>query len=327
MKQGYFLIEPKVFMVSYFKKLISSAVFFSLITAGMATAEPSSCKTVRFSDVGWTDITSTTAVTSTILEKLGYRVKTHILSVPVTFTGLKNKDVDIFLGLWMPSMAADIAPYKKDGTVETVKANLKGAKYTLAVPKYVLEAGVKDFSDIHRFESKFGKKIYGIEPGNDGNRLIQDMIDKNAFGLKGWKLVESSEQGMLSQVKRAVRQKKWIAFLAWAPHPMNSNFDIDYLSGGDDYFGPNYGGATVFTTVRKGYLEECPNVGQLLNNLEFSLEMENQIMGWILDDNMQPEKAANKWLKANPQTLNGWLKNVKTFKGQEGLPKVAKFFK
>ena len=30
-------------------------------------------------------------------------------------------------------MEADIAPYREDGTVETVRANLEGAKYTLAV--------------------------------------------------------------------------------------------------------------------------------------------------------------------------------------------------
>ncbi len=314
-------------MAGRFKCFIISILFFGFISSGMAIADPSSCKTVRFSDVGWTDITSTTAVASVILEQLDYKVKTHILSVPVTFTSLKNKDIDVFLGLWMPSMAADIGPYSKDGSVETLRANLKGAKYTLAVPEYVKEAGVKDFADVQRYKSKFEGKIYGIEPGNDGNRLIQTMIDKDAFSLKGWKLVESSEQGMLSQVKRAVRQKKWIVFLAWEPHPMNANFDLGYLSGGDDFFGPDYGGATVYTTIRKGYTKECSNVGQFLKNLEFTLEMENQIMGWILDDNMQPEKAAKKWLKANPGVLNSWLKGVKTFNGKDGLPNVAPSFK
>jgi hypothetical protein len=50
------------------------------------------------------------------------------------------------------------------------------------------------------------------------------------------------------------------------------------LSGGDDYFGPDYGSATVYTNVRDGYTEECPNVGRLLDNLEFTLAMENEII-------------------------------------------------
>jgi len=287
-------------------------------------ADPDGCKQVRFSDVGWTDITSTTALSTVVLEGLGYKVKTHVLSVPVTFASLKNKDIDIFLGLWMPSMAADEKPYRDDGSVERVRANLKGAKYTFAVPKYVADGGVKDFADIAKYKDKFDGKIYGIEPGNDGNRLIQDMIDKNAFNLKGFKLVESSEQGMLSQVKRAVRKKDWIVFLGWEPHPMNANFEMAYLSGGDDYFGPDYGGATVYTNIRKGYLAECPNVGKLLKNLEFTLAMENEVMGMILDQGLEPNKAARMWLQKNPAILNKWLDGVTTRDGGNGLAAVKK---
>ncbi len=302
---------------------ISMVILSVFIIAGSGfSAEADTCKLVRFSDVGWTDITSTTALSTVVLEALGYKVKTHVLSVPVTFASLKNNDIDIFLGLWLPSMAADEKPYRDDGTVERVRANLQGAKYTFAVPKYVHDAGIKDFADIHKFKDNLEGKIYGIEPGNDGNRLIQDMIKKNAFNLGGWKLVESSEQGMLSQVRRAVRKKEWIVFLGWEPHPMNANFELAYLSGGDDYFGPNYGGATVYTNIRKGYLQECPNVGQFLKNLEFTLAMENQVMGMILDQGLEPNKAAKLWLQKNPMVLEKWLKGVTTIDGKEGLAAV-----
>jgi glycine betaine/proline transport system substrate-binding protein len=295
---------------------------FLLIIAGPATAAEEGCRTVRFSDVGWTDITATTALTTVVLEGLGYEVNTQVLSVPVTFASLKNEDIDIFLGLWMPTMTADIKPYKTDGSVEIIKTNLKGAKYTFAVPQYVYDAGIHDFADLAAHKDKFEGKIYGIEPGNDGNRLIQTMIDKNAFGLKNWKLVESSEQGMLGQVRRAVKRKEWIVFLGWEPHPMNANFDMAYLAGGDDYFGPDFGGATVHTTVRKGYLTQCPNVAVLLDNLTFTLQMENEVMGMILDEGMVPEKAALKWLKQHPEVLDGWLKGVTTADEKPGLPAV-----
>ncbi|MFO1068131.1 MAG: choline ABC transporter substrate-binding protein [Geminicoccaceae bacterium] len=295
----------------------------TLAVAGPAlAADPDSCKPVRFSDVGWTDITATTAVASVILEGLGYEPSATVLAVPVTYASLKNKDIDVFLGNWMPSMAADIEPYTKDGSVETLRPNLTGAKYTLAVPTYAAEAGLKDFADIAKFADQLDGKIYGIEPGNDGNRLVQSMIDKDAFGLKDFELVESSEQGMLSQVARATAAQEPIVFLGWAPHPMNVKFDITYLSGGDDYFGPDFGGATVLTNVRAGYTTECPNVGKLLSNLEFNLDMESQIMGGILDDGKEPNTAAADWLKANPGALDAWLAGVTTFDGQDGLAAV-----
>jgi glycine betaine/proline transport system substrate-binding protein len=302
------------------KTILASALAAMLALSAQAAnaAVPDSCKTVRFSDVGWTDITATTATTTTILQALGYDTDTKILSVPVTYQSLKNKDIDVFLGNWMPTMESNIKPFEEDGSVETVRANLKGAKYTLATHEAGAKLGIKSFADIAKHKDELDGKIYGIEPGNDGNRLILDMIKDDKFNLGGFELVESSEQGMLSQVQRADKADKPIVFLGWEPHPMNSNFDLTYLSGGDDVFGPNYGGATVYTNVRAGYLDECPNVGTLLKNLEFSLKMENEIMGSILDDGMDPAKAATAWLKKNPQVLDEWLKGVKTVDGGDG---------
>ena len=290
--------------------------------AGAQAAEPESCAIVRFSDVGWTDITATTATASVLLKGLGYQTDVKILSVPVTYTSLKNKDIDVFLGNWMPTMEADIAPFRDDKSVETVRENLAGAKYTLATNAKGAELGIKDFKDIVTHKDALEGKIYGIEPGNDGNRLILGMVEKDTFGLKSFEVVESSEQGMLSQVARADKSGQPIVFLGWEPHPMNANFKLTYLSGGDDVFGPNFGGATVHTNVRAGYTQECANVGTFLKNLQFSLPMENEIMGKILNDGQDPEAAATAWMKANPTAIEPWLSGVTTFKGEEGLPAV-----
>ena len=113
-----------------------------------------------------------------------------------------------------------------------------------------------------------------------------------------------------------------MVFLGWEPHPMNTNFDIAYLEGADDYFGPNLGGATVYTNTRANYAQECANVGTLLNNLSFTLEMENQLMGNIMDDGEKPREAARAYLQANPAVLEGWLEGVTTVDGESGLPAV-----
>ncbi len=283
---------------------------------------PESCREVVFSDVGWTDIAATTATTSLVLEGLGYDVETKTLSVPVTYRSLANGDVDVFLGNWMPTMKADIEPYREAGEVAVVRANLEGAKYTLAVPSYLAERGLTSFGDIADFEAALDGEIYGIEPGNDGNRLIREMIENDTFGLAGFELVESSEQGMLAEVRRAVADEEAIVFLGWEPHPMNAEFDLTYLAGGDDIFGPNFGGATVYTNVRADLPEACPNLDRFLENLVFSLEMENEIMGSILRDGERAEVAAEAWLTANSGVLDGWLEGVETVDGAPGLPAV-----
>ena len=267
-------------------------------------------------------MSATTAATTVVLGALGYDTDIKVLSVPVTYTSMAEGDIDVFLGNWMPTMEADIAPYREAGTVDTVRMNLDGAKYTLAVNKAAMDMGIKDFADIAANSDALEGKIYGIEPGNDGNRLIQSMIDDNAFGLEGFEVVESSEQGMLAQVARADKKGEPVVFLGWEPHPMNANFDMGYLTGGDDFFGPNLGGAQVMTNTRKGYVEDCANVGKLLQNLEFSLAMENEIMGAILNDGETPADAASAWLKANPDAFMAWLDGVTTVDGGDSVAAV-----
>ena len=300
---------------------VCAALFFA--SAVSWSADPEGCKAVRFSDVGWTDITATTAATSVVLEALGYAPTATVLSVPVTYVSLKNNDIDVFLGNWMPTMEADIAPYRDEGSVETVAMNLTGAKYTLAVNQYAADMGVSDFADVQNIRDAVDGKIYGIEPGNDGNRLIQSMIDSNMFGLAGFEVVESSEQGMLAQVARADRRNEPVVFLGWEPHPMNANFNLTYLSGGDDVFGPNFGGAEVFTNTRAGYSAECPNLGKFLSNLMFTLAMENEIMGAILNDSMEPGDAAMNWLKANSDVAMAWIDGVTTVDGDDAMAAVG----
>lgn len=291
----------------------------SALVLASAPAFAEGCDKITFSDVGWTDITSTTAVASIILNALGYETETKILSVPVTYTSMAEGDIDVFLGNWMPTMEGDIASYRDAGTVEVLRENLKGTQYTLATNAKGAELGIKTFADIAANKDALDGKIYGIEAGNDGNRLILDLIEKDTYGLSAMELVESSEQGMLAQVARAEERGEPVIFLGWAPHPMNSAFKMSYLTGGEEWFGAE---GSVFTNTRKGYAAECPNAGTFLKNLEFTLPMENEIMGAILNDNADPNDAALAWLKANPDAITPWLAGVTTKDGGDAIAAV-----
>jgi glycine betaine/proline transport system substrate-binding protein len=303
----------------------ASLVMGSMLASHSASAaEPEACKTVRMADPGWTDITATNAFAGVLLGALGYEQKVAALSVPITYVGVKKEQIDVFLGNWMPAQKGLVEPILKEGAMDVVRANLPGAKFTLAVPGYVADAGVKNFADLARYADKFDRKIYGIESGSPANQNIKKMIDAKSFGLDGWTLVESSEQSMLSQVARKEKGKDWIVFLAWEPHQMNTKFHINYLDGDKDYFGPNYGSATVNTVSRKGYATQCPNVGRLFSQLEFTVDMENKAITEVLDQKVDAKTAALHQLKANPKVLDSWLAGVKTYGGEDGLAAVKK---
>jgi glycine betaine/proline transport system substrate-binding protein len=285
--------------------------------AGQTLAE--GCDKVTFSDVGWTDITTTTSATKQVLQALGYEVDLKILSVPVTFASLDASDIDVFLGNWMPAQNGAITPYLDKGTIESVAVNLTGTKYTLAVPEYTWDRGLQSYADIGKFKDSLEGKIYGIEPGNEGNGYLIGLTQKDGTGLTGMEVVESSEQGMLAQVGRYYPDQKDVVFLGWEPHPMNATFKLKYLPGGEDFFG---GEGVVNTVTRKGYVAECPNVGKLLANLKFDLPMENEIMGKILNDGAEPDAATMEWMKANPDTVMAWVDGVTTKDGGDGKAAV-----
>ncbi len=299
------------------KILLATALVAASAVAAQA-AEPENCKTVRMADVGWTDNTAQNGLFKNVLKGLGYETEDQVLALPVIMESLKNKDLDVFLDNWMPSNAANVQPYLDEKSLDMLEPNLVGAGYGPVVPDYVAAAGVKDIKDLAANADKFDKKFYGIEPGNDGNKIVQAKIDDPANGLQGWELVESSEQGMLAQAEKSMKKQEWIAFLGWAPHPVMGQMKLVYLTGFEK---DGFGDAQIKTLTRPGYSAECANVGKLLANLKFTLPMESTIMDAI-GGGADGEKAAADWLKANPGVLDSWLAGVTTFDGKDGLAAV-----
>lgn len=304
-------------------KLLTMTTAIALIAGGAAFAQDAeSCQTVRYSNPGWTDIASTNALLQAMLEPIGYEAEIETLSVPITFRALAKDQLDVFLGNWMPAQTELAEPMVEAGEIEVLQTNLSGNRFTLAVPSYVAEAGVTSLEDLAENADRFDSTIYGIESGAPVNQNTLQMIDDDAFGLGDWSLQESSEQGMLAQVARAERSEDWIVFPAWEPHPMNTEYDLTYLTGGDEYFGPAMGSAEVRTVTRPGFAEDCPNLARLLENMVFSVELENAMMSRILNDGAAPETAAEEVLKEQPELLETWLDGVTTLDGEPALPAV-----
>ena len=293
------------------KRLAHWLLAFGLLYGStLQAAEAERCELITLADVGWTDITMTTAVARLILSDLGYRTQVKRLSLPETYQALADGNVDVFLGSWMPAQSQLVEPHLQSGRIEKLQTNLPTVRYTLAVLEPAHKAGLKDFADIHRFKDELRGQIFGIEPGNEGNEMVKTMIRENVFGLRDFTLVESSEKGMLNHVERAQQMGRSVVFLGWEPHPMNDRLRMFYLSGGDQYFGPNYGAAQVNTVTRGGLASECPNVAQLFRNMVFTIAAENQLMSGVLEGNTNRRRVAKQWMDKNPELVNGWLVGV-----------------
>ncbi|HVI91178.1 MAG TPA: choline ABC transporter substrate-binding protein [Dongiaceae bacterium] len=302
---------------------IVTVVMAGSLSAGAkpaAAADPESCKLIHVAELGWSDLAFTTAVAQVLSEGLGYRFKSDLLGLDVVYQALKIGKLDVFMGNWRPVQNEQFKTYFAEGSVEVLGPNLLGAKYTVAVPTYVADAGVKSFADLAKYGDKFDHKIYGIEPGS--NQPLIDAVNQNKFDLGKWKVVESSEQGMLTQLDKAYHKQKWIAFLGWEPHSMNVDYSITYLKDGDDIFGANYGGSDVYTLSRKGYAQQCANAAKLFQNLRFNVDVENHGIQAMLKQGKSGPQAATEMMRQNPDLVKSWLAGVTTIDGQDGLAAI-----
>jgi glycine betaine/proline transport system substrate-binding protein len=303
------------------RNLLAATAAVTALTASAAfAAEPESCKEPHFADVTWTDNTAQNGLLNTVLKGLGYKSKIDVLTLPVILESLKAKQLDFFLDNWMPSNAANVKPYTDEKSIDSLEPNLVGAGYGPVVPDYVAAAGVKDIKDLGANKDKFDGKFYGIEPGNDGNKIVQAKIDDPNSGMAGFEMVESSEQGMLAQAQKAMDKKEWVAFLGWAPHPVMGKMKLVYLTGFEK---DGFGDAKINALTRPGYVTECPNLGKLLTNLKFDLPMESAVMEAI-GGGADGDTAGSDWLKKNPAVLDSWLAGVTTVDGGDGLAAVKK---
>lgn len=288
----------------------------AVLCHSVSAAEAQSCQTVRFGMMSWTDLMATTAVAKIVFQSLGYKTTDTTASQPIVFGAMRDNRLDVFLGLWSPSADPIIAPFKERKEVETfADPNLADGQMTLAVPAWLADKGLKTFDDIHKFKKELNGKIYGIDPGTDINRRVQTAIDKNQFGLGDFKLVESSEAGMLASLRRANQRKEGIVFVAWKPHPMNIHFSLTYLTGSNGLMGADEGKATVWTVTRANYAQQCPNAARLLTNLKFTSTQEAAMMERILNRE-DPGAVAKDFIAKNPDVVKTWLTGVTKFNGE-----------
>jgi len=280
------------------------------------TKKAKDTKTIKFGYVNWPGVTIKTHVVRKIAEYLGYKTEMISGSQQVIFKSMETKQVDVFLGNWLPTMSENFKPYEKSGMVKNVKANLSECLFKTAVNIQAWDSGVRSFEDLNKHGEKFDKTIYGIEPGNDGNMIIKKAIKDNTYNLKDWELVPGDTDSMLDAVQRRISKNKWVAFNAWKPHYMNIVFKIKYLSDPKGIWGGN---DTVYTVIRSGYEKESPNFYKFLKNFEVNAQIQSQ---WIYEykkKNIDPEKVAEQWISKNPAIVQKWLEGVKSLDGRNAM--------
>jgi glycine betaine/proline transport system substrate-binding protein len=287
----------------------------------------------RFGGPTWPGATMKSEVAMQVLNALGYDTSYKQVSYTVAVNGVASKDLDVYVAGWKPAHYNVIQPLIDKGEVEDLVANVSNAKFGMAVPSYAYEAGVKTLSDLDAHAQKFGSEIYGIDSGSEFNTVAKKAVKNDHAGLGDWSVVESSTSGMLSQVKRKIRNEEWVAFNAWSPHWMNAAFDIDYVAfivdgnlRGIDEIDGSEAGNSIHTIVPTGLAEHDGNLYRFLKQYKINAAIQSQ---WLYEYGFkdQPkEEVARTWIKANLERVIGWVEGVHALDGKPASDAVKAAF-
>jgi glycine betaine/proline transport system substrate-binding protein len=280
-------------------------------------------ETVNFGTVDWPEAVAKTNVASTIVDALGYQTEVQELGVPTVFQGLDTGDLDVFVEAWFPTMQTN---FDEVQDVESVTTNLEEATFSIAVNREACEAGVTSHEDLAQFADRFEEggtpTIYGLEPGNDGNQVVLDMIENDQYNLSDWKLVESSTNGMLSEVDRRLGDGEWVAWTGWEPHWMNNRYDMCLLEDPEEAWG---GQSHVETLVNNEFPEQFPELYTFFEQMVVTPEIQRELIDGIDNSGLSPEEFALQWLRENPEVTDNWLAGIEATDGTDGAEALRSY--
>lgn len=153
--------------------------------------------------------------------------------------------------------------------------------------------------------------ITGIDAGagimSSTEKAISDyQLDKN-----NWQLQPSSTAAMTSTLAKAIKDKRPIVVTGWTPHWMFTKFDLKFLEDPKGSFGK---AENIHTIIRKDLKKDEPTAYEVLDRFYWTPEEMADVMLQV-NEGVDPEKAAADWLKANPEKLEEWTKDLKKVDG------------
>ena len=280
------------------------AAVLVLWAASAQAADPDSCKTVRFSDVGWTDITATTAVTSRVL-----RPRLRAEGRGAVGAGHLHVDEEQGHRRLPRQLDADHGgrpqALLEDKTVEVVARQSRRRRIHAGGADLRYDAGLKELRRHRQVQGqarrqdlrhRAGQRRQPADPRHDRQGQVRPRR------LRAGR--DRASRACWPRSQRAVeRASKPIVFLGWEPHPMNTKFEMNYLDRRRRRVRAELRRRHRLHQRARRLRRGVPERRQAAQEPAFALPMENEMMGAILSTARSRARPPSDWLKANPAVL------------------------
>lgn len=240
-----------------------------LLAATASLAQAAENRPVVIGWVNWADAEITVKLATTALQdQLQQPVKLVMADIGIQFQAMAAGKVDMIPMAWL---TYSHKPFwdKYGDRLEDLGVLYEG-RLGLAVPTSVPESEVASIADLNKpgVREKFAGRILTSEVGNGQYKTATRAIAD--YKLDGYKLVASSETGMLNEFDRTLKRDKWVLLNAWSPHWMFSTWSLRYLDDPQETYGK---AEQIHAVGRKGFSRDFPEVARFFS--QFNLPMKD----------------------------------------------------
>lgn len=235
-------------------------------------------------------------ITKQIAEEEGYEVEVVKGEVGFMFLSLAQGDIDIWPGVWLPSIH-DSYQQKYGDKYELGSAIFEEAQVGWVVPSYVEADSV---ADLKGNEDLVGGKLTGFEPGSGMMLLSEEVVEGYELDLE---IIPGTMAAMMAEADYAITHDKPIAFLGWRPHAMMRKYDLKFLEDPKGYWELD----SELWGIRLGLEEQAPDIYSYVSNFKMSLDETEQFLYEYQENDKEIPDLVQKWIDENRSQIDEWL--------------------
>ena len=277
--------------------------------------------TVNIAVNPWVGYTADAAVVKYILEKkMGYTAVLKDLKEEVSWQGFGTGEVDVILENWgHPDLEKK---YITDDKV-AMDAGQTGNVGIIGwyVPKWLVDAhpDITDYKNLNKYAALFKTSESGDLGqflGTDPSYVQYDEALIKNLGLNFKVIFTGSENATIQAIKTAVSQKKALLFYWWDPQWLNSTTDLvrialpPYTAGCDAdkvKVACDYPETPLNKVISVKFNTNGGAAATFIKNFKWTNADQNAVAGYITNDGMTAEAAAQKWVDANEAVWKAWI--------------------
>jgi glycine betaine/proline transport system substrate-binding protein len=290
------------------------AALFSILAFALATGcaaedasspgEPAAAGEVRIGHTERGESVALAALIKVLLEEAGREDVALVASGPdVAPREVARGELDVYPSVWVPQEERALEEAGEGARVLNPWL-IGNTRSSLAVPAYT---NVRSLEEV---EATGARKALGVRP--EAAAVAADAPEDEVLARYGLKkdFGHASAGAMLEEVGRLYEAREPFVFLAWTPHPMNLEYEFNYLEDPRGVLADLTRPARIHPVVARD-LEERDPLAHFLVDAVLVSEYQATDLQRAVGRADSPEEGARAWAEDNRRLTRGWIETAR----------------